>query len=73
MNYLVMLSVDGFLLESSAYNIVYWVDGDEGGFVLFQGNVLQLAHFKAGNDAVEDLFGITGIGTLPVEKGDASP
>ena len=72
-DFCVRLSMDGFLLEASAYNIVYWVDGDEGGFVLLQGNVLQLAHFEAGDNAVEHFFGITGIGTLPVEKGDASP
>ena len=71
-NFFVRLSMDGLLLEAPAYNIVYRVDGYEGGLVLFQGDVLQLAHLQAGYNAVEDLFGVAGVGPLAVEEGDAA-
>ena len=72
-DFCVRLSMDGFLLEASAYNVMHRIDGNEGGFVLFQGDILQLAHLKTGNNAVEHLFGIAGVGTLAVEEGNAAP
>ena len=55
-NFFVRLSMDGLFLEASAHDIMHRIDGNKGSFVLFQGYVLQLAHLKTGNDAVEHLL-----------------
>ena len=48
-DFCVRLSMDGFLLEASAYNVMHRIDGNEGGFVLFQGDTgLQGALIRIG-------------------------
>ena len=67
-----MILVNGFFLESAADNVMDGIDGNKGGFVLFEGDFLELDDLETGDDAVENLLVIAGVGALPVQIGDAA-